>query len=183
MRRLPPVCPPEGGPAPGEGIAKLLFLHVGWAGSLSIFSSEEFVTIRLCPLVLGLFLALSSPAAGEDFGAFSLEIPEGWVASTADGGAVAVVAPRNAAAVTLAVEKLEGVSPEEGARIFARELGGSEPQKTAEGEYAFQFVRNGVTNRSIFRVREERFMLITITDSTGTHGEAIDAMLKSLAPK
>ena len=138
------------------------------------------MNIRLSPLVLVLFLVLAAcPAAAQDFGAFSLDVPEGWTA--AEGGAVAVIAPGNAAAVTIAAENLEGVSPEEGARIISRKLGGSEPQKTADDEYSFQFVRNGVTSRSLFRAREDRFMLITITDSTGKHGKTIDAMLESLS--
>ena len=140
------------------------------------------MNIRLSPLVLVLFLVLAAcPAAAQDFGAFSLAVPEGWAASAAEGGAVAVIAPGNAAAVTIAAENLEGVSPEEGARIISRKLGGSGPQKTADDEYSFQFVRNGVTSRSLFRAREDRFMLITITDSTGKHGKTIDAMLESLS--
>lgn len=141
------------------------------------------MTIRLCSFVLGLFLVLAGSAAAQDFGAFSLDVPQGWIASTTEGGAVAVIAPRNAAAVTIAAEKLEGVSPEEGARIIARELGGSEPQKGSDGEYHFQFTRNGETNRSIFRARGDRFILITISDSTGKYEETINAMLKSLVEK
>lgn len=142
------------------------------------------MNIRLRPLVLALFLVLAAcPAAAQDFGAFSLEVPEGWIASTAEGGAVAVIAPHNAAAITIATEKLEGVSPREGAQILSRKLGGGEPQNTAENEYCFAFVRNGVPSRAIFRARGDHFMLISITDSTGKHGETIDAMLKSLTTK
>lgn len=139
--------------------------------------------MRLSSLALVLFLALHGSAAAQDFGTFSMDVPEGWIASVGEGGAAAVIAPKNEAAVTIAAEKLEGLSPEEGVKIFARELGGSEPQKTSDGEYAFTFLRNGVTNRAIFRVRKERFILITITDEAGKHQQTIEAMLKSLAEK
>lgn len=138
---------------------------------------------RLGSLVLGLCLILSSPAVAQDFGAFSMDVPKGWIASTEEGGAVAVIAPNNEAAVTIGSEKLEGVNPDEGARILSRKLGGSEPQKTADGEYSFHFTRNGITSRSIFRARKDHFILITVTDSTGKHQEAIDAMLESFKEK
>lgn len=139
--------------------------------------------MRLSSLALVLFLALHGSAAAQDFGTFSMDVPEDWTASAGEGGTVAAIAPKNEAAVTISAQKLEGVSPEEGVRILARELGGSEPQETADGEYTFGFVRNGVTNRAIFRVRKERFILITITDETGKHQQTIEAMLKSLAEK
>lgn len=139
--------------------------------------------MRLSSLALVLFLALHGSAAAQDFGTFSMDVPEDWTASAGEGGAVAAIAPKNEAAVTISAQKLEGVSPEEGVRILARELNGSEPQETADGEYTFEFVRNGVTNRAIFRVRKERFILITISDETGKHQQTIEAMLKSLAEK
>lgn len=168
----------------GGGIAKRLFFHVG-KGKLfrNALPLEVLVNLRLCSLALVLFLAVHGSAAAQDFGTFSMDVPQGWIASVGEGGAVAVIAPKNEAAVTIAMEKLEGLSPEEGVRVFAKELGGSEPQKTADDEYAFHFTRNGVENRAFFRARKERFMLITVSDDTGKHQQTIDAMLRSLTEK
>ena len=82
-----------------------------------------------------------------------------------------------------AIEKLEDLSPEEVVRIFAKELGAGEPQKTADDEYSFQYVRNGISHRSIFRARKDHFLLITVNDEAGRHQETIEAMLKSLKEK
>lgn len=174
-------------PLPGaaaRGIAKRLFLHVDKEGiSPNPRHQEDLVRIRHCFPALALLLALSSPAAAQDFSKFSLDVPQGWTASTGEEGTVAVIAPKNEAAVTIAIEKLEDLSPEEVVRIFARELGAGEPQKTADGEYSFQYVRNGVSHRSIFRARKDHFLLITVSDETGKHRESIEGMLKSLKEK
>lgn len=141
------------------------------------------MSIRRCFPALVLLLALSSPVAAQDFSRFSMDVPQGWIASTGEEGTVAVIAPKNEAAVTIAIEKLEDLSPEEVAGIFARELGAGEPQKTADDEYSFQYVRNGVSHRSIFRARKDHFLLITVSDEAGKHQETIEAMLKSLKEK
>lgn len=144
------------------------------------------MNMRLSSLALVLFLALHGPAAAQDFGAFSMDVPEDWTASPVEGGAVAVIAPKNEAAITISAEKLELIeaySPKQFAKLLSGKLDGSKPQKTADDEYTFTFVRNGVTNRVICRARKGLAMLIFIDNETGKHQQTIESMLKSLKEK
>ncbi len=141
------------------------------------------MSISRCLLALALLLGLNGFAAAQDFGKFNMDVPQGWIASAEEGGTVAVIAPKNEAAVTIAIENLKEIPPEDAVRLFSRELGGSEPQKTADDKYTFQYVRNGVSHRATFRARKDGFMLIIVSDSTGKHQKTIDAMLQSLKEK
>lgn len=135
----------------------------------------------LVALMMVLGLAFTASAAVKDFGAFSADVPDGWTANK-DGSVVAFIAPNNAAAMSIAVDKADGIAPEALAKEFSKQLQGTAPQ-AIDGGYSFEFTRNGVKSTSILSVDSGEYVLITMTDPSGKFGDQFTAILDSVKEK
>lgn len=130
-------------------------------------------------LALALSLLISGTAFAHDFSKFSMDIPKDWHAME-ENGVVAVTAPGNEAAISIAAEKMEKASIDVVAKAFSQKLEGTEPKADDKGVYSFSFTRDGVKSTCFCSLEDGEFLLITVTDPTGRHIAAIRNMLTTL---
>ena len=109
-----------------------------------------------------LLTAACAFGAVQDFGKFTLDIPEGWSASQ-DGETVAVTKADNSAAMSITFDSAEGASLEELAAAFAKELSASDPKPTGDGDYTFSFNQNGVESKCLLSGGEGMYILVVMT--------------------
>lgn len=130
-----------------------------------------------CGLVLA--MATASFANVQSFTHFSVDVPQGWQA-TEDGEVVSLLAPGNAAAVSIAVDSAEGMNTENLAKTMATQLKGSSPVAVDAGGFAFAFKnQSGVESKSTVFVNNNKFVMITVT---GSHAD-IPQILKTIKDK
>ncbi len=132
-------------------------------------------------LALALILLLNGSAMAQEFNKFSMDIAAGW--TCVEDGSVLIVAPNKEAAVSIAFNTVEGVTAEATACEFSKKLKGSEPRLEKDDTYSFTFTSNGVKSTSYCSLKNNRLMLITVTDPTGKYGAAIQQMLATLKEK
>ena len=133
-------------------------------------------------LALTLALFMIGTASAREFSKFSLDIPQGWNAME-ENGVVAVTAPGNEAAISIAAERMEKQSLDVVTREFSRKLGGSEPQADDQGVHTFSFTRDGVKSTCFCALKDGEFLLVTVTDPTGRHTATIQNILSTLKKK
>ena len=110
-----------------------------------------------------LFSAVCAFGAVQDFGKFTLDIPEGWTAAQ-DGSTVVVTKNDNTAAMSMTFDSAEGASLEELAAAFAKELNASDPKPTGDGDYTFAFKnQNGVDSNCLLSGGDGMYILIVMT--------------------
>ena len=131
---------------------------------------------------LALILFLNASAQAQEFSICSIDIPRGWNAME-EKGVVAITAPGNEAALSIASDTMENLSADVVAGAFAKKLGGSEPKADEKGVYSFSFTRDGVKSTCFCSLREGEFLLVTVTDPTGRHTATIKNMLATLKMK
>lgn len=118
----------------------------------------------------------ASFATIQTFTRFSVDVPQGWEASE-DGSVVALLAPGHVAALSIAVDSAENMSPEVLASAMASQLKGSSPTPTDDGGYEFSFQNpSGVESHSLLYVEDNEYILITMT---GNHPDFV-RILQSL---
>ena len=110
-----------------------------------------------------LFAASCAFGAVQDFGRFTLDIPEGWTAKQ-DGSTVAVTKNDNTAAMSVTFDSAGGASLEELAGEFVKQLNASEAKPTGDGDYTFTFRnQNGVDSNCLLSGGDGMFILIVMT--------------------
>jgi hypothetical protein len=125
--------------------------------------------IVLLSMILVLAFSSTVFAAKMTFTKFSVEVPNGWSASE-DGSVVALIAPKNVAALSIAVDNAEGASAKDLAGAMSAQLKGTKPKKDGDG-YEFTFKnQNGVSSKSILYVSGKEFIMFTIT---GEHPDIV----------
>jgi len=126
----------------------------------------------LLALFLVLSMAIAASAAEVQFSKFKVTVPNGWTSSE-DGDTVALLAPGNAAAISIVATEAENKTAAALAKEVARELKGTTPQP-ADGGYTFTFKnKNGVESKSVLFVENNELVMITITGSHPQIGEII----------
>lgn len=124
-------------------------------------------------LVLG--MAMSASAAVKSFKSFSIDVPDGWTA-TEDGSVVALIAPGNACALSIASDSAGGMKGEDVAKAMSQQLKGTAPQ-AQDGGYAFTFKnQNGVESKCFVMVEDNKFVMLTITGDHPQLGQILDSI-------
>ncbi len=136
-------------------------------------------------LSLALVFAFSFAAfAGvQDFGAYTVDVPEGWTAEQ-DGSTVNILKNDNSALLSITYDDAEGMSAADLAKAFSEQFGGSAPAKDGEN-YTFEFKNaNGVASTGIVAVDSGsgKFVLFVITGAENAP-EEISGMIGSLQDK
>lgn len=135
----------------------------------------------LTALTVVAVFAASSFAGVQDFGAFTINVPEGWTA-TKDGATVGIVKNDNTASASITVDSADGASAKELADAFVSELNGKNLQ-TMEGGYQFEFDnQNGVTSKAFISEQNGKYALIVVTGLENAP-EEISKMIDSLQEK
>ena len=135
----------------------------------------------LTALTLVAIFAAASFAGVQDFGKFTIDVPEGWTAEQ-DGETVGIVKNDNSAAMSISVDSLDGASLKECADEFVKALNGKNLQ-LADGTYTFDFTNaNGVLSKAVLSGDDKNYALFVITGAENAPDE-ISKMLDSVVEK
>ena len=132
-------------------------------------------------LTLVAVFAAASFAGVQDFGKFTIDVPEGWTA-TQDGETVGIVKNDNSAALSISVDSTEGASLKEIADEFVKALNGRNLTFT-DGTYQFEMTNaNGVDSKAVLSGDDSNYALFVITGAENAPDE-ITKMLDSVKEK
>ena len=110
-----------------------------------------------------LFSAACAFGAVQDFGKFTLDIPEGWTA-TQDGSTVGIVKDDSTASMSITIDSTEGASLKDIAEEFSKAFSGTKPEADSDGDYSFEFKnQNGVNSNCIVTSEEGEYALLVLT--------------------
>lgn len=116
----------------------------------------------LIALTLVVVFAAASFAGVQDFGKFTVDVPEGWTASQ-DGETVAIVKKDNTASMSITVDSTDGSSLKELADAFVEALGGRNLQ-VSDGTYQFEMTNaNGVDSKAVLSGDDKNYALFVMT--------------------
>ena len=114
-------------------------------------------------------------AAVQDFKDFTVDVPDDWTA-TQNGTTVGIVANDNSAAVSVTVDKRDGMEAKDLAAAFAEKLKGSEPV-LEDDVYHFDFKNEaGVESRAILNTEGDKYLLLVITGQNPKLEALIDSI-------
>lgn len=114
-------------------------------------------------------------AAVQDFKDFTVDVPDDWTA-TQNGTTVGIVANDNSAAVSVTVDKRDGMEAKDLAAAFAQKLKGSEPV-LEDDVYTFTFKNDsGVESRAILNTEDDKYLLLVITGQNPKLEALIDSI-------
>ena len=126
--------------------------------------------------VLAVFVfSAAAFAAVQDFKDFTVDVPDDWTA-TQNGTTVGIVANDNSAAVSVTVDKRDGMEAKDLAAAFAEKLKGSEPV-FEDNVYHFDFKNEaGVESRAILNTEDDKYLLLVITGQNPKLEALIDSI-------
>ncbi|MBQ6775119.1 MAG: VCBS domain-containing protein [Synergistaceae bacterium] len=135
----------------------------------------------LVALTLVALFAVAAFAGVQDFGRFTIDVPEGWTA-TKDGETVGIVKDDNTASASITVDSTDGSSLKEIAEAFVEALGGK--NLAADGDtFTFEFTNaNGVESKAVVSGDDKDYCLIVMTGIENAPDD-FSAMLESLTEK
>ena len=114
-------------------------------------------------------------AAVQDFKDFTVDVPDDWTA-TQNGTTVGIVANDNSAAVSITMDKRDGMEAKDLAAAFAEKLKGSEPV-LEDDVYHFDFKNEaGVESRAILNTEGDNYLLLVITGQNPKLEALIDSI-------
>ncbi|MCR4818621.1 MAG: hypothetical protein K5841_06660 [Fretibacterium sp.] len=123
----------------------------------------------------------------QDFGPFTLSIPDGWTAEKQVEGEIVtanVFSPDESFAFTFTLCPLMGLSLEEIAESFSGGMGGTKPQLDKNGAYRFSFNEGASAALVSGRLRElGYYMFVTMTGDVKGNLEAVEGLIDSLEVK
>ena len=141
---------------------------------------------RLAVAVIAVVLSAAVAfGAAQDFGAFVIDVPDGWTASV-DGTTGIISKADNSGNMSITVDSTDGMSAKDLADAFRAEFAKSftsvgELEGPNDGDYEWDMTNNGVESHALVSVHESQFMLIVVTGAV-TQDEA-GAMLSTLQVK
>ncbi|MBQ7221684.1 MAG: hypothetical protein IJS28_11980 [Synergistaceae bacterium] len=135
--------------------------------------------------VLAVLSAAMAFGAVQDFGKFTLDVPEGWTASS-EGSMALISKPDNTGNFSVTIDDSEGASIKDLAEAFRQEftksfekVGPVEDAGDGDVEWAMQL--NGVESHAMLSVDGSQFMLIVATGDVDP--EQIGGILATLKLK
>ena len=119
--------------------------------------------------VLVLVFSLAAFGAVQDFGAFTLNVPDGWTAQQHDGTAV-VTKNDNSAQISVAIMETQGLELKDFANAFVEEFKKTfaevgTPEADEDGDYSWGMkTAEGVMSRAFFgKTDAGKYALIVLT--------------------
>lgn len=130
-------------------------------------------------------LLIISAACGHaevvDLESFSIDIADGWTYER-DGEMTAFISPTGDARLVVVYTDSSGMTAEEIAGALSKRSGGTLPTPSGEG-MVFSFVLNGEETTAYCRVDGDICKMVTVSDPTRSHGDAITAMVGSITDR
>ena len=131
-------------------------------------------------LALVVFSAVAAFADVQDFGAFTIDVADGWTASV-DGETVGIVKDDNTCSMSITYDSADGVSLQELAEGFVQAFSATNLQEN-NGSYTFQMVNAGITSECYLFGEDGKYALVVITGRENAPDD-VDAMMDSLHDK
>ena len=136
--------------------------------------------LSLAVLFVALFAAVAF-AAVQDFGAYTVDVPDGWTA-TPDGETVGIVKDDNSAAVSITYDSTDGASTKELADAFVEALNGKNLEGSGDA-FTFEMTNaNGVDSKCFLFAENGKYALIVATGIENAPDE-ISSIMDSLHDK
>ncbi len=132
--------------------------------------------LALCGL-----MAMPALAAVQTFSKLKVDVADGWTASE-EGPVVILLAPENAASLSIAYDSAGGLPGPELAKAMSAALGGTEP-KQEDDTFIFTFSRNGNESECYLTVGGDEYVMFAITDPSGAFNDDIVNMIDSVEEK
>ena len=131
--------------------------------------------IGVLSVLAALVFSAAAFAAVQDFNDFTVDVPDDWTA-TQDGTTVGIVANDKSAAVSITVDKREGMEAKDLAAAFSQKLKGSEPV-LEDDVYSFTFKNDsGVESKAILSTEGDKYLLLVITGQNPKLEALIDSI-------
>ncbi len=140
-------------------------------------------------VMLVILSAVMAFGAVQDFGKFSLDVPEGWTASQ-EGSVVLLNKNDNTAAMSITIDavpaEVNGIDAL--AAAFAQEFAGSfksvsTPEKDSDGDYSWDMMNaQDVNTHAMLTVKDGNYMLLTMTGAENA-ADDMSAILESVEEK
>lgn len=141
----------------------------------------------LAVMALSALLASAAFAATQDFGAFTVDVLDGWTASQ-EGPTAVIIKNDNTASLSITLAETDGASLGDLANAFVEEFkktftSVSAPEKDEDGDYSFSMVNgNGVESKALITGDDSQYCLFVMTGIDAA-GDEISAMLGSVKDK
>ena len=134
--------------------------------------------IGVLSVLAALVFSAAAFAAVQDFKDFTVDVPDDWTA-TQNGTTVGIVANDKSAAVSITVDKREGMEAKDLAAAFAQKLKGSEPV-LEDDVYTFTFKNDsGVESKAILNTEDDKYLMLVITGQN----PKLEALIDSIQEK
>jgi len=137
--------------------------------------------------VFALAMASAAFAGVQDFGKFTVDVPQGWTGTTQQGTAV-ITKNDNSAQLTISIEDAGGATKKELAEAFVAEFKKSftevsEPVADADGDYSWDMkTAAGADSHAMLSIEGKDFVLLVITNPQAAPAE-LSSMLGSIKQK
>lgn len=126
--------------------------------------------------------AVCAFGAVQDFGRFTIDVPQGWTA-TQDGSTVGIVKNDSTASMSITIDSTEGAALKDIAEEFSKELSGTKPEADSDGDYSFEFKnQNDVNSHCLITADGGEYALIVLTGSENAPDD-MKAILESFKLK
>ena len=148
---------------------------------------NDFIMKRSLALAAVLALVFSSAAFAYDFGAFTMDVADGWTPSV-DGPTAVVAKNDNTASLSVTIMPAEGTSAKDFATAFVEELkksftSVSAPSEDTDGSYMWEMTNaNGVKSTAALAVEDGNCKLVVMTGLEAA-GDDIVKMLGTIKEK
>ena len=107
--------------------------------------------------------AASAFAFVQQFGKFSVDVPEGWGANQ-EGSTVILIKNDRTASMSITVADTEGMNRKALAEAFVKELNGRDLERDDDGDYTFTMTNaNGVDSHALLTGDDEEYCLFVMT--------------------
>ena len=130
----------------------------------------------LSTLAMVLLLCGTAFGAMQDFPKFKIDVPSDWTASQ-EGPTVILLANDKSASISITVAPMAGVSLEDLAKAFSKELKGSAPTASDEG-FEFTFNSGSVQSHAfiVSNPDTKEYILVAVTGENPKMEEILDSL-------
>ncbi len=127
-------------------------------------------------------------AAVQDFGDYTFDIPAGWTASKQSPAenveVVSFVKDDKTASGSVTFSEKGGASLDALAAEWSKQLGGSAPEKDADGDYSFTFTKGSVKSNALVKdLAETVYMVIVMTTEDPAAAQEMAGIMGSFQVK
>ena len=144
-----------------------------------------FGLVAVAAMVMAASMAF---AAVQDFGDYTFDIPDGWTGSMQSPAenmeVVSFIKNDNTASGSVTFSATNGASLDALAAEWSKQLGGSAPEKDADGDYAFKFTQGSVESNALVKgLTDSIYMVIVMTTADPAAAQEMVGIMSSFQLK